>query len=350
MKKKNKNKRETIFKLFSQNLEWIKEHPSISFKPDFINGYICPLCFDVFFEKDLDITLSNHLTLEDIPPEKLGGKPRALTCKSCNSKSGHKLDVHLLNSLMKIDFHSFLPNARTNTAFELNGNKVNGIVVIDEKGTMKLDLQTKRSNPKQSKQFMNDLILPQTIYNPMFYPEKAFEPRQLTTKFTLKPLSISDERRSEVALLRIAYLIAFCTFGNGFLINGNLYKIREQILNPDKNILPKVFWIKFDFPEEFLGINIIKSPKELRCFLIIFNLSTKSKSRQFAIALPGQSDPGLKIYDYIENILCQGDGTDFINIDIEHLKDRNWLTEKKLTFASNSYWQELTKEESKIKN
>jgi hypothetical protein len=91
-------KKEKIFKLFSQNLEWVKEHPSIRFKPDFSNGYICPLCFETFFEKDLDATLENYLTLEDIPPKSLGGKPLALTCKKCNSRSGHELDVHLLNN------------------------------------------------------------------------------------------------------------------------------------------------------------------------------------------------------------------------------------------------------------
>lgn len=338
-----KDRKKIIFSLFSQNLDWIKEHPSIKFKPDFNNGYICPLCFDVFFLNDLDDKLPNHLTAEDIPPKKMGGKVRALSCKKCNNEKGGKdLDAHLLNRLMEIDFHSFLPKSQTKATFELNGNKVNGVVEIDVKGVLKLDIQTTRSNPIQSKDFMKDLILPQTIYNPYFYPEKAFEPRPLTANFKLKPLNLSDERRAEVALLRIAYLIAFSTFGNGFLINGNLFKVREQIQNPIKDILPKVFWIKYDFPKEFIGINIIKAPQELRCFLIVFELSTKSKLRQFAIALPGPSSPGIKIYENLEKYLCN-DSVGSVDVDIEHLGERDYIKEKGLAFASNYYWQESTK-------
>ena len=92
----------------------------------------------------------------------------------------------------------------------------------------------------------------------------------------MKPKKKSNERRSEIALLRIGYLLAYATLGNGFLINGGLYKVREQILNPEKEILPKVYWIKHEFPAEHEGINIITLPGELRSFLIIFNLKTNT--------------------------------------------------------------------------
>jgi hypothetical protein len=244
-------------------LEWVKEYPSISFKPDFSNGYICPLCFDVFFEKDLDTTLENHLTLEDIPPKALGGNPKLLTCKRCNSRSGHELDAHLLNNLLEMDSHLFLPNSKTKATFELYGNKMNGMVEIDNKGAFKLDLQPLRSNPRESEQFMKDLIPPRTIYNPLFYPDKMFDDGFKTPTFNLKFHKASNERRAKVALLRIAYLIAYSTLGNSLYINGGLYKVREQILNPDKNILPEVFWINYDFPKEIEGKNIISLPKEL---------------------------------------------------------------------------------------
>jgi hypothetical protein len=235
----NKDKKRRLFRLFSENLEWVKEHPSISFKPDFSNGYICPLCFDVFFEKDIETSNENYLTLEDIPPKSLGGKPLALTCKSCNSKSGHELDSHLLNRLLEIDSHQFSPNSKTDTTFELNGNRVNGIVEVDNKGKVKLDLQTSRSNPKEADRFLKDLIPPRTIYNPLFYPDKLFDEGIKTPSFNLKFKRVSQERRAEIALLRIAYLLAYATFGNGFYINGGLYKVREQILNPEKDILPR---------------------------------------------------------------------------------------------------------------
>jgi hypothetical protein len=344
---KNYNKKHRIFKLFSQNLEWVKEHPSIKFEPDFSNGYICPLCFETFFEKDLDIKLKNHLTLEDMPPKSLGGKPIALTCKSCNNKSGHELDVHLLKTLLSIDVKSFLPNSKAETTFELNGNKVNGILEVDEKGTLKLDLQTNRSNPNQSSQFMKDMFPPRTIYNPLFYPDKMFDNAYQSPTFKMQFKENSNERRAEVALLRIAYLLAFATLGNGFLINGGLYKVREQILNPDKEILPKVFWLKVPFPKECEGVNIITLPRELQSYLVVFNLKTTSQSRQFAIVLPGPSTPSTKVYDFISKELCVGDGTTFCNATFEHIPHQNYFKKKEFAFAGNWFWQEYTKDDYK---
>jgi hypothetical protein len=344
MSKTNYNRKEVIFKIFSQNLEWVKENPVIEFKPDFSNGYICPLCFNVFFIKDLDSKLNNFLTLEDIPPKSLGGKPKALTCKACNSKSGHDLDAHLLNNLLDIDVNSFLPNSKANAVFELSGNTINGEVEIDENGRMKIDLQTKRSNPTEAKSFMKELIPPQTVFNPLFHPQRVFEPGFQSPSFNLKFKNKFDEKRAEVALLRIAYLIGFSSFGNGFFLNPGLYKVREQILNPDQNILPKVFWIKYDFPKELEGINIITLPKELKSFLIIFSLATKSATRQFAIVLPGPSSPGIEVYDHIEKNLCVGDGTGFLNGFFEHIIVEDFLKEKKFAFIANEIWDHFADE------
>jgi len=344
---KSQKKKLTIFKLFSQNLEWVKEHPSISFHPDFSNGYICPLCFDVFYEKDLQPTEENYLTLEDIPPASLGGKPLALTCKTCNSRSGHELDIHLLKNLLETDSQLFLPNSKTNATFELHGNKINGTLEIDNNGTVKIDLQSKRSAPKEANQFMKDMFPPKTIYNPLFYIDKLFDDEFKTPTFKMRFNQTSNERRAEIALLRIAYLLAYSTFGNGFFINGGLYKVREQILNPDKDILPRVFWLKYDFPKENEGINIISLPKELRSFLVVFNLKTKSQSRQFGIVLPGPSSPSINVYDFITNQLCVGEGTKFINAILEHIPERDYLRKKEHAFASNWYWQEFTTEHYK---
>ncbi|MBS1556719.1 MAG: hypothetical protein JSU09_17505 [Bacteroidetes bacterium] len=340
-------KKEKIFKLFSQNLEWVKEHPSIRFEPDFKNGYICPLCFDTFLQKDLDSRLENFLTLEDIPPKSLGGKPLALTCKKCNSRSGHELDIHLLNNLLETDSKQFLPRSRSKATFELNGNEVNGVLEVDTKGGLTLNLQTQRSNPDQAKKFMSDLIPPRTIYNPIFHPHKMYENGFKTPTFHMKLNKISNERRAEVALLRVAYLIAYSTLGNAFLINGGLYKVREQLLNPDKEILSKVFWLNYDFPKEMEGVNIITLPKELRCFLVIFSLRTKSLSRQFGIVLPGPSEPSIKVYDFIEKELCTGDGTTFLNIVSEHIPNENYLSQKQYAFVAHWYWQEYTKDDYK---
>lgn len=338
---KHIDRKKKIFDLFSQNLEWVKEHPEIKFDPDFSNGYICPLCFEVFYEKDLSDKLPNFLTAEDIPPKTLGGKPKALTCKICNSKSGYQLDKNVLLRLMELDFYSFLPNSEKRTTLEIDNNKITGTIKIDNKGGFNIHIDSKNSNPKQAENFISDLVPPKTIYNPFFYREKAFEPMIKSKPFSFKKDFRSDERRAEIGLLRIGYLIAFSIFGNGLLINGGLFKVREQLANPDKEILPKVFWLNYEFPDNMLGVNIITSPKELRCFLVVFNLETNSKKRQFAIALPGPSYPGIKIYENIEKSLCQGDGSEFVNIKTEHIVEDDYLRKKEYTFILNYLWQEM---------
>ena len=322
-----KNTKQRLFEIFSQNLSWVKEHPNIKLEPDFENGCLCPLCMKVFSVSDLDSTLENYLTLEDVPPFSLGGSPKTLSCKKCNSTSGHELDSHLLKKINELDFHMFLPNSKADVQFKLNNNKANGTVEIDANGTFHLKLDIKRSNPPEFSQFNSDLTSNGITGN--------FE----TPPFTIKPKAKSDEHRAEIALLRIAYLIAYSFFGSGFLISPGLYKVRKQLNNPNEEILPRGLGINFDFPDEFLGVNMITQPEELSCFLIIFLLKTESRTKKYSIALPGPSSPGIDIYKNIEKILCQGDGTEMHKIELYHFEGSDNVTEKGLTFNSNYQWQ-----------
>jgi len=156
-------------------------------------------------------------------------------------------------------------------------------------------------------------------------------------------------RRAEVALLRIAYLLAYAHMGNGFLISGGLYKVREQILNPDKNVLGNVFWIKLDFPKALEGMNIISLPAELQSFLVIFNLKTKSISRQFAVVLPGPSKPSIDVYKFIEERLCVDHEEGFLNCMVEHIPQLDYLKNKDYAYASHQFWQRYTHPDYKPK-
>jgi hypothetical protein len=335
-----KKLRKKLFDIYSKNLEWAKEDPSmLRFEPDFENGYVCPICFDIFFEKDLESTSPNPLTIEDVPPVSLGGKPKILTCKKCNSEAGYKLDSHLLTRLLEIDFHSLLPNSKAKSTFELNGSKVNGTVEVDKDGKLVINFDSERSNPEHSKKFLQDLLPPQTFSGSLLGLNRLFDNSQHTTDpFTMSKPNQSDTRKAELALLRIAYLWALSFFGNGFYYSHSIHKVRYQLHNPEEEFLPRVFWFNYEYPEDMLGMNIVKSPVELRCFLVIFNLTTKSAKRQYAIALPGPTSPGIKIYDNIERILCNGSG-EKINIEIEHLGEEDYLLQKDLTFASTGYWK-----------
>ena len=84
----NDQKRNRIFEVFSTNLSMVAERLGITIQS--IDGeiikeiidpiYICPLCKQAFFKESLSQELENPLTLEDVPPVSLGGKPLILTC------------------------------------------------------------------------------------------------------------------------------------------------------------------------------------------------------------------------------------------------------------------------------
>lgn len=57
-------------------------------------AYVCPLCGVGYTE--LSLTLDPPLlSLEDVPPKAVGGRPLVLTCRECNSRAGHTVDAAL---------------------------------------------------------------------------------------------------------------------------------------------------------------------------------------------------------------------------------------------------------------
>jgi len=52
--------------------------------------YCCPLCIRGF-----PTVRPNGLSLEDVPPRSIGGKPLLLTCTECNNKHGTDVDSHI---------------------------------------------------------------------------------------------------------------------------------------------------------------------------------------------------------------------------------------------------------------
>jgi hypothetical protein len=53
-------------------------------------GYACPICLGIS-------SLLEVFTLEDVPPQSVGGRPLLLTCGLCNGSAGTKLDCHWAN-------------------------------------------------------------------------------------------------------------------------------------------------------------------------------------------------------------------------------------------------------------
>ncbi len=330
----NLKKKKKIFEAYSQNLEWIKDKTNVKFDIEFDHGILCPLCLKVFLEKDLIPSKNNHLTLEHNPPKSLGGRDNILTCKDCNNKSGHKTDVELLTYLLEQDFKNFSSNSKHRTKLSNeNGSKVTADVSFDQDGRMIFNLHSKYSNPKDYKDFINS-------EKKGFFPIEGELGKFATSKFhfNMKAPDKGDMRLASIALLKIGYLLGFEKYGHIFLFNQNLDKVREQILNPEMDIITDPFWINYEFPEMYVGVNIITKPLELNCFLNTFILKTKSRNTQISIALPGYNKEDSIIYENIKKILCSSkNGT--ANLEITTLDPFLDLKDEERVFSSALFWE-----------
>jgi len=331
-------KKKKIFELYSQNLKWIKEKTNAKFKTEFEYGVLCPLCLEVFLENDLLTSDKNHLTLEHNPPKSLGGKDNILTCKECNNKSGHKTDIELLTYLLEQEFKSFSPNSKHRTKLSnKEGSKVTADLSFDGDGKLTINLQSKYSNPKDYKSFLNS---EERSFFPIEGEFGTFATKKL--QFNMKIPDKGNMKLASIALLKIGYLLGFEKYGHIFLFNQNFDKIREQILNPEKNIITEPFWINFEFPKMYIGVNTINKPSELICFLNTFILKTKSRDAQISIAFPGYNKEDARIYKNINKILGSSEGGTE-DIEITTMEPFLDLKDESKVFSAAIIWENRKK-------
>ena len=202
MGKKSK-KRRLLYDRFSKNLRLTKltfenSFPNISFEPDFDDGYICPICFRLFSIEALSDSYDNPLQLEHVPPGKLGGKVKLLTCKQCNNTDGSKLESHLKQKLHEYEFADGIPDSGIDIRGRIQDEADLAAILYNQgRNNFKIifDPNPKRSHPKHVDKWHNIMATGNV-------PEFTLQIREGYPPF-----------QAEVALLRIAYLWAFSTFG-----------------------------------------------------------------------------------------------------------------------------------------
>jgi hypothetical protein len=159
------------------------------------------------------------------------------------------------------------------------------------------------------------------------------------SEFSLSFHGKYKHHRPEAALLRIAYLLAYSTFGFGFLINSNLQLIRDQIQSPHKRKLEHWGIFTTDYSDDMLGINIITKPKELQSFLVVFELKTPIRTTRHGVLLPGSTAPGLNIYKWLSKSY---DNQKDEKINAVNIPDGHYLQTPNLAFASHAFWNDIT--------
>lgn len=276
----SQRKKTALFNKFALNLECLKRYLNISIESSVKNAsYICPLSFQIYNSDGLN----NELSVEHAPPESLGGNKVALTAKNLNSESGHSIDIDLLNYIKVKSFNQgALPletRFRIEKSFSVKGKILN----------------------KERPEFF---FHASSFHYGLEKVKKLFESRE---KFNLT-FSTPSVKNVDLAFLRIAYLIAFSELGYGFLLGGsryinpNTYQIAEQLLNIKSRSIPPIPIIEEDFPDAFLGVNIIVEPEEFRSLLIVFDLNIQNVKYRYGVFLPGPDEYGFAVYNHLDKI------------------------------------------------
>lgn len=318
-------RRKRVFDKFSTHLNELKKEGNlvgIELKSD--NTYICPVCLNQFSESDLTADSKNMLTLEDSPPDSLGGKKVALTCKECNSRCGHDLDFHLQEAILELDAKEHLPHSSQKATITVDGIPIKGEVRVTET-SMEVILSENNNNPAVVKEHLKKVV-----------PDKvaAVEP---------KPSRV-EPLKFDVALLKSAYILAFAKFGYNLFLDPCYDIVREQLKNPEKRIYPEGFWTKQRFAKEHEGVHFILD-EGFQAIFVILPVVTKSTIRRFGVALPL---PNVPILEVVSKLKEQEAG---FRLKLDNMGDGevDYLTDKEAINKMNEWISRLGKNKTSKK-
>ena len=203
------NQKKQILKMLSTNLKM--------FFPEYNNHFMCPTC-----QKVINIDRLCDISEAHIVPKSAKGTLKTFLCKNCNSIFGAKQDkwfgdiVRIANDRNP----SILGTGIKERYFLIDGIKVNGHWERSQDGNLSFYIYEDKNSPN-----INELV------NNKF----RTNPKSIDVSF---PLPILKNRHLiNVGYLTAAYLMWFGYLGYSWALQNHLDIIRQQITNPDKEII-----------------------------------------------------------------------------------------------------------------
>lgn len=261
-------------------------------EPLFRHHYIYPLCLMAYDITNPALVDGNILTAEDVPPASVGGKPIVLTCRKCNSTTGSSIDI-FLKTEMQLKEPTLIQMNNRRVRYNMNGVTINATLQItnQEKPKIRFNINTLINNPENVRKFKTtaeELFKHGTQWGGEFRGVIAD--------------SCRDVNASNIALLKAAYLLAFERFGYIYILCDGLDNIRKQILNPQEDILPKVFVHELSNSCRYTDNIYLADFKGQRILIVIKSMALKNSPREYryAVVLPCTPDDALEVYQNIK--------------------------------------------------
>jgi len=261
----NAKLREKLFNDYTRRLE------AVSGTKD---TFVCPICLRPFGR---DALVGEHpkLTLAHVLPEALGGSFCTLTCAPCNNDMGSELEAYIVERFKTEDAMQGVGKLPGRLEGEF------GNVGIEFKAAPPGEPWTVLIIEKQT----NPMVLAKL--NAALDADEG--PAQVAGRIT--PRYRNQPCRISAALYQSTYLLMFAYFGYDFVNDPRYAKLREQILKPDEDILPREFdippeaWANAMLPEAH-GVMIVKEPSSF--IMPVFQLRpTGGRGRVVGVSLPG---------------------------------------------------------------
>ena len=250
--------------------------------------YFCPICGKGYPE---DAAYSGELlTLEDVPPRNMGGKGLLLTCRTCNSDAGRKLDYHIKNQTELNTLGQILTGQskeqETTANLIINCEKYPAIIKKEGKTTA---IRLKPNDPEKIDMLKDHMMALSESNNWDGYEFKIDKTVKL------------DHRLLKLAFLKSGFLLITAMLGYRYAFDKRLSIVREQLQNPEEDSLGTCFWIqpgKDILPKR--RIILVTAPLPL--FLVTYDTG--------AVILPNPSSP-IDLYEVVKKNWKKGQSINF---------------------------------------
>jgi hypothetical protein len=240
--------------------------------------FACPLCRKVFNPDALEGS-DPPLTLAHVVPEALGGSDCVLTCKSCNSTLGSKVDAHMVKEQRVHEFY------RGERAARITMTTPDGLRIATE-GTFRNNKWELRHLPKQTNPTMADELI-----------------ARMKSDWSKFEFSLSVEHFNLDLSLRAAYhaafLAAFREFGYEFAFSPG-GKIAARIVTHGEGpfrLSRLVIPAKDHNPETLpsLTVGILRHPAKYKCIMVRLPAIGPDETSR-AVFLPGPKRSDILAY------------------------------------------------------
>ena len=249
-----------------------------------LDMYVCPLCLNGFFRNAL---VDGRLTLEHVPPEKLGGRPLVLTCRECNSRAGSELDVHAVKAEAMVDFLKGqmtrpvaawirLPSgAQIKADVRAVGSSISA--AVHEKGHKPGGVEHAQQTMLAMSESANELA---PEFKVDFYG------------------ALHSPKRASISRLRSAYLVLFAALGYRYVLQTGLNVVRDQIADPEGRDLGCFGFVQPKTSER--QVLLVTSPEELRSYAV--------RLGHYVIFLPRLGASATQLYEAVDQRAEKMDG------------------------------------------